>query len=376
MQRRGGASLRQIFAIVSTMAALVFLATRSSAAAERPNLLPIPDKLEIAVPDLVKHVDPLRRAADPDVQIQAKIDAQATEAQHADEKTDADGSTRYVIIHADDAGMSHSANRGTIDGMQNGIVSSASIMVPCPWFVEFAKYAREHPQGDYGIHLTLNSEWSDYRWGPVLPASQVPSLVDKDGYLWDGTQDVALNAKAEHVAAELRAQIDRAKQFGIPLSHLDTHMGALLVRPDLIEVYVRLGLEYDLPVLFLREFDVPAAKLFPALAAKASEMLPLLDGQNLPILDRVVQFYDNRPHGERRAAYLEAFRDLPPGVTEIIIHCGYDDDELRAITGSAAMRDSDRRMFTDPQLRDEIERLGVKIIDWREFRAMIPAREQ
>jgi chitin disaccharide deacetylase len=245
---------------------------------------------------------------------------------------------KYLIIHADDAGMSHSVNVATIAALENGLVTSASIMVPCPWFKEFAEYAKTHPQYDYGIHLTLNSEWDLYRWGPVAPATSVPSLIDPEGYLWDNTDQVRQHVQADEVRIELKAQIDRALAFGVPLSHLDTHMGAVMTRPDLVEVYVELAREYKLPVLFLSRMDAQLRREYPALADRFDASLPKLREARLPVLDMLYQFYGGDIPAKRRETYEQALRDLSPGVNQLIIHCGIDNDELKAITTSSARR--------------------------------------
>ncbi len=277
------------------------------------------------------------------------------------------GEKRYLIIHADDAGMSHSVNQATIEGMQKGIVSSASIMVPCPWFKEFAEYAKQNPDQDFGIHLTLNSEWKNYRWGPVASRHLVPSLLDEEQYLWDNVGQVMQHVNVKDAEKELRAQIERAKKFGVPLSHLDTHMGAVVSRPDLLEMYVNLGIEYQLPVLFVANLD---PKKYGLIAEKSKELKAVLSKNGLPVLDELVQFYGEPDYGKRKQSYLDKLRGLKPGVTQIIIHCGIDNQELQNITHSSSRRDGDRRVFTDPEVMKEIKDLGIEVITWKQFHEM------
>src|SRR5918911_2173876 len=151
---------------------------------------------------------------------------------------------RLLVIHADDLGMAHSVNRATFEALEKNWITSSSILVPCPWFPEVARFAAEHPDADLGVHLAVNSEWTAFRWGPVSPADAVRSLLDKDGYLPLEETAVVANARPDQVDRELRAQIDRAKAAGVNLTHLDSHMATLFRSPALQKVYLQLGSTY------------------------------------------------------------------------------------------------------------------------------------
>src|SRR5687767_12588442 len=129
---------------------------------------------------------------------------------------------KLLIVHADDLGMAHSVNAASIKAMETGLVNSASIMVPCPWFPEIAAYARRNPNADLGLHLTLTSEWELFRWGSVLSKDRVPTLFDRTGYLYVTEDVAAANIDPKEAEAEIRAQIERARAFGIQPTHLDS----------------------------------------------------------------------------------------------------------------------------------------------------------
>ncbi len=141
--------------------------------------------------------------------------AAAAQQQTIQERLGYSKDTKLLIIHADDLGVSHSENMASIHVMEKGVVNSASIMVPCPWFPEIAAYAKAHPEADLGLHLTLTSEWKVYKWRPVTPHDQVSSLLDAQGYLNETTVSFAKNAKVQEVEKELKGQVERAIQFGI-----------------------------------------------------------------------------------------------------------------------------------------------------------------
>src|SRR5678815_2647957 len=155
---------------------------------------------------------------------------------------------KLLIVHADDLGMAHSVNAATIKAFESGLVNSGSIMVPCPWLSEIAAYARANPQADLGLHLTLTSEWTPFRWGPVTSKDRVTSLLDKNGYFHLSESEAASNANPKEVEVEIRAQIERARAFGIQPTHLDSHMGTLYQNQALFEVFLRVAREYKLPV--------------------------------------------------------------------------------------------------------------------------------
>src|SRR5579863_967802 len=155
--------------------------------------------------------------------------------------------SRVLIIHVDDAGMSYESNAGAIAALTRGAATSVSVMMPCPWVPGFVKWLRSHPDIDAGLHLTLTSEWNDYRWGPLAGRTNVPGLTDSTGDLWPTVLQVARHASADEVGAEMKAQLDRARAMGFQPTHLDTHMGTVYATTEFMKKYIELGVEHHIP---------------------------------------------------------------------------------------------------------------------------------
>ena len=267
---------------------------------------------------------------------------------------------KLLIVHADDLGMAHSVNAATIKAFESGLVSSGSIMVPCPWLPEIAAYARSHPETDLGLHLTLTSEWSSYRWGPVSPKDRVSSLLDNTGYFYLTESEAASHAKAIEVESEIRAQIDRARAFGIKPTHLDSHMGTLYQNKTLFEVLLRVGRDNHLPVLLPKE-----------LLASTNDLSSILT-QNDIAIDRMITIGPNVPADGWTKFYSDAIKSMQPGVTELIVHIAYDDEEMRGATADhpdwgAAWRQRDFQFFTSDTFRRLLQESHIKLVTWREI---------
>jgi hypothetical protein len=275
---------------------------------------------------------------------------------------------RYLVIHADDAGMYPSVNAATIEALERGTVSSCSIMVPCPAFAEFANYAAAKPERDFGIHLTLNCDTDSFRWGPVSAKQKVPSLLDPDGFFWKTTQETAQHAKIDEAEMELRAQIDKAHAAGIRVSHLDHHMFVLFQRADLLRLYVRLSLDYNIPIRYVQHLsaEVPFAD-DPEIITAYREGVEKLRSRGMPVFNDIDSRSYDLPPEQKRRHYLAALPNLKPGVTEFIIHCAYGPvGPMHA--PNADRREADLRVFTSEEMREWICRCGVVVIDWRTFR--------
>lgn len=210
---------------------------------------------------------------------------------------------KVVIFHVDDAGMSYDSNMGAIKALEGGVATSTSVMMPCLWVPQMAAYIEDHPQVDAGVHLTLNAEWKDYRWGPVAGKPAVPDLVDEQGCLWHRVADVAGHASVDEFETEIRAQVDKAMAMGMNPTHLDTHMGTCFELP-FVERYLKVGIEKRIPVMVMgghmQHVGAEAGALKPVVRMLAEKVW----NSGLPVLDDLVTQPTTGPRYEQRKQQL------------------------------------------------------------------------
>ena len=269
---------------------------------------------------------------------------------------------RVVILNGDDFGMNHSTNLGTFEAIKAGGLTSATIMVPCPWFPEVVEFAKENPRANLGLHLTLTSEWKRYKWGPVVGRSAVPSLVDELGYFYKDVPDVYAHANLKDVETEVRGQIDRALKAGIDVTHVDSHMGTLQYDPKYHELYIKIAKDYDLPC------RIAGPDLMKPM--KAEYLIEMADKLNVLHPDRLYLVGPDRPEDTERF-WKEWIKTVPPGeVSEVFIHCGQETAEMEATSGTWKQRAADARFFSSPAWLEAIKESGVRPISYRDLRQL------
>ncbi|MEO5566847.1 MAG: polysaccharide deacetylase family protein [Gemmatimonadaceae bacterium] len=267
---------------------------------------------------------------------------------------------KLLIVNADDLGMTRSVNAASIKALNDGAIRSASVMIPAPHIDSIASYARANPDADLGLHLTLTAEWPAYKWSTVLPRDSVPSLFDGTGHLYTSVADAVAHIDPRDAAAELRAQIERARTMGIRPTHLDSHMGVLYGSRELLDALLRVSRETGLPARVARE----SVAQIPFLA-------DLIRPDDV-LIDRRVTIDPAVTPEQWTEFYATTIRNLKPGVTEMIVHLGYDDEEMRAATSGqedwgAAWRQRDFDFFTSDRFRHLLRENGVTLIVWKDI---------
>ncbi len=259
---------------------------------------------------------------------------------------------KLLILHADDLGAAHSVNAASLEALDKGAISSASFMIPTPWISEVAEYARAHPDADLGIHLTITSEWDTYRWGSVLSKELVPSLLDSSGTLSRDGSNIAKNPKPAEIEMELRAQVDRARALGIRTTHADSHMGILFTTNELFAIYMKVARDNRIPFM--------AQRGDPRLSAGDAAV------------DTLIQAFPDITPEKWKQFYLDAIRNLKPGVSEMIVHLGHDDAELKAVMANhepwgAAWRQRDYDVVMSPEFKKALKDNNIILVKWKDL---------
>lgn len=276
-----------------------------------------------------------------------------------------DSHDRVAIVHVDDIGMSHAANVGGVRAL-DGAATCASIMTPCPGFAEIVEIAGQRPELDLGVHLTMNSEFPDFRWGPVR--DDVASLCRPDGSMWPTTRETIANADPEEVSREIRAQIEAVLDAGVDATHIDSHMGTLLDKKFFAD-YLQIGIEYNLPVLSPRSvsaglLEEHGIRLPEDYAALVDDM----EARGFPIIDFIEGQTPWYNPFTAEAHHLRRLDSVPEGLTYFILHAAEGSEELRAFAPDWLQRHEEHRLFSDGTIDRAMDEAGIKRIGMRELR--------
>ena len=275
---------------------------------------------------------------------------------------------KVLLLHCDDAGMCPEANASVQNYLGKGFLHSAAVMMPCPNAKAMIEWAKEHPAEDIGLHLTLTSEWSKYRWGPVSDPSKVTGLIDPDGKLWHEVPDVVMHASAAEVETEIRAQIEKSIAMGYRPSHIDTHMGTLFGTPGYVKAFFKVAREYHIPANVIDLTYPEVAEKFKQQGYPVNdEVIKSVSDYKMPRLDNFTSVGEGKTYEEKRANFFKLVESLREGLTEIIFHPSVPTENLKTITGTWQQRGWEGELFADPAVTQFFKDKGIIITNWKEI---------
>lgn len=273
---------------------------------------------------------------------------------------------RAVIVHADDVCMCQSTLPAVSELFGAELLSSCATMVPCPWFSAAAKAISGEHWPDIGVHTTLTSEWESYRWGPISTRDRESGLMAEDGCFPQTTAEVQAHARHEAVRDEVHAQVERAVNAGIDITHIDSHMGALI--PRFLDIYVDLAIEYRVPaMLMVPDSIVDRWQPTEEIRAQLEAAVRRAQDAGLPMFDRITMLPLDDPD-DRIENAKQRFDSLPAGLSVFILHPAKDTPELRAIAPDYRGRVADYEAFGSSELLRHVRDTGVQIISYRQLR--------
>ena len=263
---------------------------------------------------------------------------------------------RLLIINADDFGMCHSVNEAIVRALQQGVLRSTTLMVPCPWALHAMHFLAAHPEIPFGVHLTVISDWVDYRWGPVTSREKVPSLIDKAGYFYnfEHMPEFLAHVNLDELEMEFRVQIEAVLEAGLKPTHLDWHALRIGGRDNIFDLMLRLAKDYRL-----------------ALRVAGESWIEKVQSQDLPTND--YHFLDSYllDPVDKTSHYVQLVRELPAGLSEWAVHPGLDNPELLAIEPEGKhIRQTDFDFLMSPEAKDVLKEEGIILLDYRALQAV------
>jgi len=270
---------------------------------------------------------------------------------------------KLLIIMADDVGIYHSANQASFTALNQGAVTSGTVMQTSPWLTEVAAYAKQHAEISLGVHLALSSEYTTYRWGPVASKDQVPSLLDPTGYLFAHGSDTVTHGKPTEIDRELRAQVDRALQLGFNPDFVDSHQRAMFSNEELFRIYMKIAHDYKLPFIIGRD------------RATGGKFVPLVSDKDV-VLESVIVIPATTPVEDWTGFYTRAVKTLTPGLHQLYVHLCFDDAEAEAISVDhtaygAAWRQRDFNVMTSPEFKKALADNHVVLVSWKDVKKIM-----